>query len=110
MGSVAVSDGVLMVEGKHEERAEDGSKMVARSFSRKYSLPASAEPDQVASNLSSDGVLVITAPRRLSLSSSSPAAPSQSTSCLITFNFKPSISFVKKKDFYQLMLHRCIDQ
>merc|ERR1712062_67904 len=47
-----------------EERAEDGSKMVARSFSRKYSLPASAEPDQVASNLSSDGVLVITAPKK----------------------------------------------
>jgi len=62
--SVAVSDGVLVVEGKHEEKAEDGSKMVARSFSRKYSLPASAEADQVASNLSSDGVLVITAPKK----------------------------------------------
>merc|ERR1711902_232962 len=62
--SVAVSDGVLVVEGKHEEKAEDGSKMVSRSFSRKYSLPASAEPDQVASNLSSDGVLVITAPKK----------------------------------------------
>jgi len=62
--SVAVSDGVLVVEGKHEEKAEDGSKMVARSFSRKYSLPATAEADQVASNLSSDGVLVITAPKK----------------------------------------------
>merc|ERR1712154_295652 len=50
----------LVVEGKHEEKAEDGSKMVARSFSRKYSLPATAEASQVASNLSSDGVLVIT--------------------------------------------------
>merc|ERR1719189_2873927 len=28
--SVAVSDGVLVVEGKHEEKAEDGSKMVSR--------------------------------------------------------------------------------
>merc|ERR1739842_184490 len=62
--SVAVSDGVLVVEGKHEEKAEDGSKMVARSFSRKYSLPATAEASQVASNLSSDGVLVITAPKK----------------------------------------------
>jgi len=62
--SVAVSEGVLVVEGKHEEKAEDGSKMVSRSFSRKYSLPASAEADQVASNLSSDGVLVITAPKK----------------------------------------------
>merc|ERR1712018_155418 len=59
---VAVSDGVLVVEGKHEEKA-DWSKMVSRSFSRKYSLPASTEADQVASNLSSDGVLVITAPK-----------------------------------------------
>merc|ERR1711988_84204 len=32
--SVAVSDGVLVVEGKHEERAEDGSKMVSRQFAR----------------------------------------------------------------------------
>merc|ERR1712241_135784 len=62
--SVAVSEGVLVVEGKHEEKAEDGSKMVSRSFSRKYSLPATAEADQVASNLSSDGVLVITAPKK----------------------------------------------
>merc|ERR1712088_866714 len=46
------------------EKEEDGSKMVARSFSRKYSLPATAEASQVASNLSSDGVLVITAPKK----------------------------------------------
>merc|ERR1712110_674773 len=62
--SVSVSDGVLRVGGKHEEKAEDGSKMVSRMFSRKYTLPASAEADQVASNLSSDGVLVITAPKK----------------------------------------------
>jgi len=61
---VSVSDGVLMVEGKHEEKAEDGSKMVSRMFSRKYTLPPSAKTDEVASNLSSDGVLVITAPKK----------------------------------------------
>merc|ERR1712088_877346 len=49
---VSVSDGVLMVEGKHEEKAEDGSKMVSRMFSRKYTLPPTAKTDQVASNLS----------------------------------------------------------
>merc|ERR1712107_191771 len=58
---VTVSDGVLMVEGKHEEKAEDGSKMVSRMFSRKYSLPASTKHEEVVSNLSSDGVLVVTA-------------------------------------------------
>jgi len=61
---VCVNDGVLVVEGKHEERAEDGTKMVSRMFSRKYTLPSSAKQEEVASNLSSDGVLVITAPKK----------------------------------------------
>merc|ERR1711983_670255 len=61
---VMVSDGVLTVEGKHEEKAEDGSKMVSRMFSRKYTLPADAKSEEVASNLSSDGVLVIIAPKK----------------------------------------------
>lgn len=61
---VSVSDGVLLVEGKHEEKAEDGSKMVSRMFSRKYSLPPSTKHEEVVSNLSSDGVLVITAPKK----------------------------------------------
>merc|ERR1712004_397683 len=51
------------MEGRHEEKAEDGSKMVSRSFSRKYTLPKDAKPEDVVSNLSSDGVLVITAPK-----------------------------------------------
>lgn len=59
--SVSVSGGVVTVEGKHEEKAEDGSKMVSRQFHRKYTLPSGAKPGDVISNLSSDGVLVITA-------------------------------------------------
>ena len=59
--SVSVSGGVVTVEGKHEEKAEDGSKMVSRQFLRKYTLPSGAKPEDVVSNLSSDGVLVITA-------------------------------------------------
>ena len=59
--SVSVSGGVVSVEGKHEEKAEDGSKMVSRQFVRKYTLPRGATPENVNSNLSSDGVLVITA-------------------------------------------------
>merc|ERR1712115_180389 len=43
---------------------EDESKMVSRMFSRKYSLPPSAKSEEVVSNLSSDGVLVITAPKK----------------------------------------------
>merc|ERR1712002_117950 len=33
---VSVDKGVVTVEGKHEEKAEDGSKMVSRMFSKKY--------------------------------------------------------------------------
>merc|ERR1712223_2063363 len=51
-------------EGKHEEKAEDGTKMVSRMFSRKYTLPAATKQEEVASNLSPDGVLVITAPKK----------------------------------------------
>merc|ERR1712200_135537 len=61
--SVSESGGVVSVEGKHEEKAEDGRKMVSRQFARKYTLPNGAKPEDVVSNLSSDGVLVITAKR-----------------------------------------------
>merc|ERR1711881_351500 len=52
---VLVREGVVTVEGKHEEISEDGEKLVSRQFSRKYSLPAGAKPENVDSNLSSDG-------------------------------------------------------
>merc|ERR1711915_678159 len=61
---ITVDKGVVCVEGRHEEKAEDGSKMVSRSFSRKYTLPKDAKAEDVVSNLSSDGVLVITAPKK----------------------------------------------
>merc|ERR1712042_197589 len=58
---VSVAGGAITVEGKHEEKAEDGTRMVSRQFVRKYTLPAGAKPEDVVSNLSSDGVLVVTA-------------------------------------------------
>merc|ERR1712198_518658 len=60
---VSVQSGRLLVEGKHEERKEDGCAYVKKSFSRSYPLPKEAQPDQMVSNLSSDGVLVITTPK-----------------------------------------------
>jgi len=62
--SVSVANNAVTIEGKHEEKAEDGSKMVARQFVRKYSLPRDTRPEDVLSNLSSDGVLVITANKK----------------------------------------------
>jgi len=61
---VNVQDGVISVEGKHEENSEDGRKMVSKQFSRKYSLPAGSKSENVVSNLSSDGVLVVSAPKK----------------------------------------------
>jgi len=60
---VNVADGEISVEGKHEEKSEDGHIMVSRQFSRKYTLPAGAKQAEVVSNLSQDGVMVITVPK-----------------------------------------------
>merc|ERR1712079_187489 len=60
---VSVQSGKLLVEGKHEERKEDGSGYIQRSFSRMYTLPEEAEADKMVSNLSSEGILVITTPK-----------------------------------------------
>merc|ERR1712055_389197 len=64
---VNVGEGIISVEGKHEEKSEDGRTMVLRQFSRKYSLPPTAKQEKVVSNLSQDGVLVITAPKAESI-------------------------------------------
>merc|ERR1719343_1044952 len=60
---VSVQSGRLLVEGKHEEKKEDGSGYIQRSFSRSYTLPKEAEADKMVSNLSSEGILVITTPK-----------------------------------------------
>ena len=60
---VSVHSGRLLVEGKHEEKKEDGSAYVQKSFSRSFTLPKEAEADKIVSNLSSEGVLVVTAPK-----------------------------------------------
>merc|ERR1712107_409143 len=59
---VSVQSGRLLVEGRHEEKKEDGSGYIQRSFSRSYTLP-NEEADKMVSNLSSEGVLVISTPK-----------------------------------------------
>jgi len=58
---VSVTNNIISIEGRHEEKSEDGNKMVSRQFNRKYSLPAGVRAEEVSSNLSSDGVLVVAA-------------------------------------------------
>ena len=60
---VEIKGGELCVEGKHEERSQSGEVMVSRQMSKQYQLPSSADPAQVTSNLSRDGVLLITIPK-----------------------------------------------
>jgi len=60
---VTAGSGVICVEGKHEEKTEKGETMISRMMSRQYPLPAQARPADVVSNLSRDGVLVVTVPK-----------------------------------------------
>lgn len=62
--SVKTADGYIIVEGKHEEK-KDEHGYVSRQFVRRYALPEGTEPETVESRLSSDGVLTITAPRKV---------------------------------------------
>jgi len=73
---VNVVDKVLNIEAKHEEKSEDGSKFTSRQFFRKYALPDGCPADQVTSNLSADGVLLVTAPK-LAIKDSERAVPIQ---------------------------------
>merc|ERR1712243_151408 len=61
--SVNVADDVLIIEGKHEEKTQEGHSMVSRQFRRQYGLSADVKKTEVVSNLSQDGVLVVTLPK-----------------------------------------------
>lgn len=58
---VKTKDGVVEISGKHEER-KDEHGFVSRSFTRKYTLPPSADVEKVNSALSPEGVLTVEAP------------------------------------------------
>merc|ERR1712110_614280 len=70
-------DNCILIEGKHEEKSDGGQarSMSSQQFSRKYSLPQGCDPMKVISNLSRDGVLMVTAPRKVSLTSSERPIP-----------------------------------
>merc|ERR1711963_284694 len=61
--NVNVQANNLTVEAKHTEQSEDGRNLVSKQFVRRYTLPNDCKPDLVSSNLSADGVLVISAPK-----------------------------------------------
>ncbi|XP_047037291.1 protein lethal(2)essential for life-like [Helicoverpa zea] len=62
--SVKTADGYVVIEAKHEEK-EDEHGFVSRQFVRRYSLPEGTESEEVVSQLSSDGILTVSAPRKV---------------------------------------------
>jgi len=61
--TVKTTDKNIIVEGKHEEKADEHG-YISRQFTRRYQLPPGSNANDVQSTLSSDGVLTITAPRK----------------------------------------------
>lgn len=61
---VRVVDDRVVVEGKYAKKSEDGSSMSSKSFYKEFTMPQSANIDEVATALSRDGVLTIKAPKR----------------------------------------------
>jgi len=62
--TVKTKDNSLIIEAKHEER-EDSHGFIARHFVRRYIMPDDVKVDQLACNMSSDGILELCAPRKL---------------------------------------------
>lgn len=61
--NVKVIGNNVIVEGKHEEQ-KDEHGWISRQFTRKYLVPEQCDIEKLTSSLSTDGVLVINAPRK----------------------------------------------
>ncbi|XP_036380854.1 crystallin, alpha B, b [Megalops cyprinoides] len=85
---VKVNGEFIEVHAKHEDRQDDHG-FVSREFLRKYKIPVGVDPSTITSSLSSDGVLTITAPRKLE------DFPERSIP--ITIDDKPAVSAPQKK-------------
>ncbi|XP_058064872.1 protein lethal(2)essential for life-like [Anopheles bellator] len=72
--SVKYVDKSIIVEGKHEEKQDDHG-YISRHFVRRYMLPAGHSESDIASSLSSDGILTISCPRKAIEQKSEKAIP-----------------------------------
>jgi len=61
--SVKTFDYYVEIEAKHEAK-QDPHGFITRHFKRKYTLPRDVKPTDVQCNLSSEGILLVTAPRQ----------------------------------------------
>jgi len=53
-----------LLDSKDASSSSFGSSSVMKHFSRKWNLPKDADPNDVVSNLSSGGILMVTAQRK----------------------------------------------
>lgn len=58
-----VEGNAIQIEAKHEEKQDGGRAYISRQFVRKFVLPKGHDIKKAVSNLSADGVLIITAPK-----------------------------------------------
>ena len=54
-----VENGLLHIRGCHESEDEGGKRKTYREFRRHFPLPEGCTPEDLESNLSADGVLVV---------------------------------------------------
>ncbi|XP_017784506.1 PREDICTED: protein lethal(2)essential for life-like [Nicrophorus vespilloides] len=80
----------ITIEGKHEEQ-QDEHGFISRHFVRKYIVPQGCNIEGVVSQLSSDGVLSISAPRQETTSIEHKVIP-------ITQTGKPTVKLEEQKN------------
>jgi len=98
--SVKVADGFVVVEGKHEERRDEHG-FIKRQFIRRYQLPDTVDPNTVQSSLSSDGVLMVSAPKKALPGPDNqrtvPITQTQQPAVLVSQTEQPAIQQEEKK-------------
>ena len=62
---VKIKDNMVTIEAKNEEKKEEtnSKSYSAKHFSRSFTLPQGCKAQNVTSNLSKDGLLLVTAPK-----------------------------------------------
>merc|ERR1711892_1176742 len=61
--SIKTEGDVLIVLAKHQTKAEGGQSFVSKQFEQRFSLPSGVKIEKIASSLSKDGILTVSAPR-----------------------------------------------
>ena len=63
---IKVKDNIVNIEAKHEEKKSDktSKSFTSKHLSKSYTLPQGCKMEDVKSNLSADGILMVSAPKK----------------------------------------------